>query len=84
MLRYVGRHTMSVFILHLAVLSDVSMLTGAFAGPLNSKIPLIAIQALINTGVCLAFGTLLERWLPFTLGKSGGPDLGCLAQNRQK
>lgn len=38
----------------------------------------------VARGLCLALGTLRERWLPFTLGKPGGPDLGRLAQNRQK
>lgn len=82
LLRYVGRHTMSVFVLHLAMVSDISLLTGALAGSLNSKIPVIAIQALVNTGLCLALGVPLERWLPFTLGKAGCTDPDSLENHR--
>lgn len=76
LLRCVGRHTMGIFVLHMALIGDIAWLTGLFFGPLNSKIPAIAVQSLLNLTACLGLTVLLERYLPFTLGKGSLPRIG--------
>ena len=73
LLRGVGRHTMGVFVLHFSLIGDVAWVTGLAFGPLNSKIPALAVQTVLNFAACLGLTLLLERYLPFTLGKGSLP-----------
>lgn len=73
LLRWVGRHTMGIFVLHRSMISDLARLTELVFGPLNFKIPVIASRTLLNLAACLGITVLLERHLPFALGKGPLP-----------
>lgn len=73
LLRWVGRHTMGAFVLHRSMIGDLAWVTGLLFGPLNSKIPAITLRAMLNLAAGLGLTVLLERYLPFSLGKGPLP-----------
>lgn len=77
LLCWMGRHTMGIFVLHNSLVEDVAWVTGLAFGSLNSKVPALAVQTVLNLAVCLGITLLLERHLPFALGKGPLPGQDC-------
>ena len=73
LLRCLGRHTMGIFVLHRSMISNLDAIAEILVGPCRTQMLFIILQTAANVAACMGLTLLLERYLPFTLGKGSPP-----------